>query len=143
MPIMIRIGFVIIGLILSLCVGMASAEMVAVVSARNPVTTLSKNQVVDIFLGKAGRFPDGSQAMPIDQVEGSVARDEFYLKFAGKSPAQLKAHWSKIIFTGRGQPPRVVSNSIEMKKFLNENPNAIGYIEQSAVDGSVKVLLSQ
>lgn len=140
---MIRIGFVIIGLILSLSVGMASAEVVAVVSARNPVTTLSKNQVVGIFLGKENRFPDGSQAVPIDQVEGSAARDEFYLKFAGKSPAQLKSHWSKIIFTGRGQPPKVVTNSIEMKKFLNENPNAIGYIEQNSVDGSVKVLLAQ
>jgi len=139
-----RAGFIIIGLALCLVAAEAVADVVAVVSAKSPVTTtLSKSQVVDIFLGKASRFPDGSQAVPIDQVEGSAARDEFYLKFSGKSPAQLKAHWSKIIFTGRGQPPREVSNSIEVKKFLNENPNAIGYIEQSAVDGSVKVLLSQ
>ncbi|OGB39080.1 MAG: phosphate ABC transporter substrate-binding protein [Burkholderiales bacterium RIFOXYC2_FULL_59_8] len=143
LPSMNRAGFIIIGLALCLVAAEAVADVVAVVSAKNPVTTLSKSQVVDIFLGKTSRFPDGSQAVPIDQVEGSAARDEFYLKFSDKSPAQIKAHWSKIIFTGRGQPPRAVSNSIEMKKFLNENPNAIGYIEQSAVDGSVKVLLSQ
>lgn len=144
MPLMIRVEFIIIGLLLSLLASEATAEVVVVVSAKSTVTTtLSKNQVMDIFLGKASRFPDGSQAVPIDQVESSATRDEFYLKFSGKSPAQLKAHWSKIIFTGRGQPPRVVSNNIEMKKLLNENPNAIGYIEQSAVDGSVKVLLPQ
>jgi ABC-type phosphate transport system substrate-binding protein len=141
---MTRGGFIIIGLALSLCANMASADVVAVVSAKNPVTTtLSNNQVVDIFLGKVNRFPDGSPAVPIDQAEGSSAREEFYLKFTGKSPAQLKAHWSKIIFTGRGKPPREVANSIEVKKLLAKEPNAIGYIEQSLVDSSVKVLFVQ
>jgi len=144
MNLITRAGFSIIVLTLCLCDSTASADVVAVVSARRPVTTtLSKDQVANIFLGKASRFPDGSQAVPIDQVEGSAAREEFYLKFSGKSPAQLKAHWSKIIFTGRGQPPREVSNSIEVKKLIVENPNAIGYIEQSLVDGSVKMLLAQ
>ncbi len=143
MPLLNRAGIVVIGCALSLSAGVAADEVVAVVSARNPVTTLNKNQVVDIFLGKASRFPDGSLAVPIDQVEGSAARDEFYARYAGRTPAQLKAHWSKIIFTGRGQPPREVSNSLEVKKLFAENPNAIGYIEQSLVDDSVKVLLAQ
>jgi ABC-type phosphate transport system substrate-binding protein len=143
MPIMNRAGFIIIGLALNLSAAEAMADVVAVVSAKSPVNTLSNNQVVDIFLGKASRFPDGSQAEPIDQVEGSAARDEFYLKFTGKSPAQLKAHWSKIIFTGRGKPPREVANSIEVKKLLVKDPSAIGYIEQNLVDSSVKVLLAQ
>lgn len=133
----------VIGLALSLDAGAAVADVVAVVSARSPVTALSKNQVVDIFLGKTAVLPDGKQAVPIDQAEGSVARDEFYARFAGKSAAQIKAHWSKIIFTGRGQPPKEVSNSIEVKKRVVENPNAIGYIEQNMVDSTVRVLLSQ
>jgi ABC-type phosphate transport system substrate-binding protein len=138
-----RIGLTLIGLALTLGADVAAADVVAVVSAKSPVSTLSKNQVVDIFLGKTSHFPDGSQAVPIDQIEGSAARDEFYLKSAGKSPAQLKAHWSKIIFTGRGQPPQEVSNSAAVKKRLLENPNAIGYIEENLVDASVKVVLSE
>jgi len=143
MKFMNRAGFIVFGLGLSLSAGFATADVVAVVSAGSPVTALSKNQIADIFLGKASRFPDGSQAVPIDQVEGSATREEFYFKFAGKSPAQLNAHWSKIIFTGRGQPPKEVANSVEVKKRLVENPNAVGYIEQNQVDGSVKVILSQ
>jgi ABC-type phosphate transport system substrate-binding protein len=138
-----RIGLVSIGLTLILCPGEALAEVVAVVSAQSPLTTLSRNQVVDIFLGRMSRFPDGEQAVPIDQEEGTEARDEFYTGFAELSPAQVKAHWSKIIFTGRGLPPKTVSNSIEVKKAVVKNPNAIGYIERSLVDHSVKVLLSQ
>ena len=97
---------------------------------------------MDIFLGKASRFPDGNQAVAIDQNEGVAARDEFYTLFANKTAAQLKAYWSKIIFTGRGQPPREVSSSIEVRKFIAANPGAIGYIERNLVDESVIVVRS-
>jgi ABC-type phosphate transport system substrate-binding protein len=143
MPLGNRIALGIIGLALSLGGGATMAEVVAVVSSSSPLTELSKNQVLDIFLGRVSRFPDGEQALPIDQAEGSATRDEFYAKFAGKSAAQIKAHWAKIIFTGRGQPPAEVSNSIEVKKLVVKKPYAIGYIEKSMVDGSVRVLLAE
>ena len=136
------IGLIIIGLSLSLGFVEAAADVVAVVSAKNPVTSLSKHQITDIFLGKVNRFPEGHKAVPIDQNEGSVAREEFYLKFSDKSPAQIKAFWSKIIFTGRGQPPKEVSNDAEVKKFIAKHPDAIGYIDQKLLDDSVKVILT-
>jgi hypothetical protein len=121
--------------------GMAMAEVVAVVSARSPATTMTTNQIVDIFLGRASRFPDGRPAAPIDQIEGSAAREEFYRTYAGKSPAQLNAHWAKIVFTGRGHPPVAVANGLEVKKHVVVNPGAIGYIERNLVDASVKVIV--
>jgi ABC-type phosphate transport system substrate-binding protein len=120
--------------------GTSVADVVAVVSSTSAVTTLSKAQITDIFLGKVNRFPDGVPALPIDQWEGSKARDEFYWVFAGKSPAQVKAHWAKIIFTGRGQPPTAAANSGYVKKMVAANPNAIGYLERSEVDGKLKIL---
>ena len=143
MSLMNRIGLGTIGLVLSLGHGAAVAEVVVVVSSHSTVTVLSKNNITDIFLGRTSRFRDGELAVPIDQAEGSAARDEFYSKFAGKSAAQIKAHWSKMIFTGRGQPPREASNGIDVKREVANNPNAIGYIEQKLVDDSVKVLLSE
>jgi ABC-type phosphate transport system substrate-binding protein len=118
----------------------ARADVVAVVSAKNPVATLTKSQIVDIFLGKINRFPDGSPAMAIDQEEGSPARDEFYATFAGISAAQLRSHWAKIIFTGRGQPPRTVATLAELRKLLAANPQVIAYVERSAVDDNMKVV---
>ena len=132
-----------VGLALSLVATPAMADVVAVVSAKSAVTVLSRNQLADIFLGKASRFPNGVPAVPIDQADGSVARDEFYAKLDGKSASQLKAYWSKIIFTGRGQPPPVVANSNEMKRRLIGNPAAIGYIESNLVDDTVRVVLGQ
>jgi ABC-type phosphate transport system substrate-binding protein len=120
-----------------------AGDVVAVVSAKSPITSLSAREVADIFLGRTTRFPDGTHAVPIDLNEEEPAREKFYTDFTGKSPAQVKAHWSKIIFTGRGQPPRQASSSVEARKLVAENPNAIGYIDSSLVDKSVRVLASR
>lgn len=115
-------------------------EVVAVVSVKSPVTALSPNQVADIFLGKATRFPDGTPATPIDQKEDSPMRERFYAQFTGKSQAQVKAHWARLIFTGRGQPPRQLPGGAEVRRAVAENPSAIGYIDPRLVDSSVRVL---
>ena len=142
MTLLNRARWAVFGLALSLALARAGrADVMVVVSAKSALSALSKDQVIDIFLGKTSRFPDGAPAVPIDQVEGSAARDEFYAVFANKSAAQLKAHWTKIIFTGRGQPPKSVSNSVEVRKLIAANPHAISYIERGAVDSSVKVLV--
>jgi ABC-type phosphate transport system substrate-binding protein len=116
------------------------ADVLVVTGAKSPSTTLSKNQVSDVFLGKVVSLPDGSSAAPIDQPESSPLRDEFYSKVANKSAAQAKAHWAKLYFTGRGVPPREGTDSGDIKRILNSTPGAIGYIEQSALDSSVKVV---
>jgi ABC-type phosphate transport system substrate-binding protein len=130
-------------LLLALPPAALGAEVVAVVSARSPVTSLSSGQVADIFLGKTSRFPDGTQAVPIDQDEDSPARERFYAQFTGKSPAQVKAHWSKIIFTGRGQPPRQVGTVAEVRRAIADNPRAIGYLDTAQLDSSVRVLAAK
>ena len=133
-------GFAVLLLLASLPAAALAEEVVAVVSAKSAVTALSANQVADIFLGRSTRFPDGTHAVPIDQNEDSPVRDRFYAQFTGKSAAQVKAHWSKIIFTGRGQPPRQASSGAELKKMIADNPQAIGYIDPKLVDSSVRVL---
>ena len=128
--------------LLAICFFVASArsEIVVVVSADSPVSSLSKNQVAKIFLGKSRRFPDGSRAVPLNQGEGNLERDAFYELVSGKSPAQVKTHWSKLIFTGRGQPPKEANSNDSVKQLLANNSVNISYIDQTSVDGSVKIV---
>jgi ABC-type phosphate transport system substrate-binding protein len=141
MPLKNRNGWVLIGLLLGLASGAATADVVVVVSAKSPVGALSKAQVEDLFLGKTIRFPDGALAVAIDQAEGSAVRNEFYDKIVGKSAAQIKAYWSKIIFTGRGQPPPSVSSAVEMIKRISADPAAVGYIDRGMLNDSVRAVL--
>jgi ABC-type phosphate transport system substrate-binding protein len=119
----------------------AYAEVVVIVAANAPVSGLSAAQVSDIFLSKSGTFPDGAAVVPIDQADGSAIRLEFYRKTIGKTPELLKAYWSKMIFTGQGEPPREIADSEKIKKLIANNPHYIGYIDRSGVDASVKIIM--
>ena len=119
----------------------AAADLVVVVSARSPVGLLRPDQVAALFLGQSVRFPDGAEALPVDQRIGAPLRDEFYLRVTGKTPALLKAHWSKMVFTGRGQPPADVADSAAVRRKVAADPNAIGYVDRGALDPSVRAVL--
>jgi ABC-type phosphate transport system substrate-binding protein len=115
-------------------------DVVVVVSPQNPVTRLTRNQVADLFLGRAVQFSDGRRAVPVDQSEGSTVREAFSSMILQRTSAQIRAHWAKIIFTGRGRPPLDLPGSHEVKGVVAQNPQAIGYIDRSLVDDSVVVV---
>lgn len=121
--------------VLMLAATAARADVVVVVSAKSAVTQLSKDQVADIFLGQGG-----SQE-PVDQ-DVAAMREEFYSKVTGRSAAQVKTHWAKLSFSGKGTPPKSVGGDEDVKKALAANPNAIGYIDKSKVDASVKTVFA-
>lgn len=124
-----------------LCSGMAgAADFVVVVSARNPLSALRADQVAAIFLGQSGRFPGGAEAVALDLPLGSPLRNDFYVTVADRTPALMKAYWTKMVFTGRGQPPRELVNSVAARKLVADNPAMIAYIDKSALDASVKAL---
>lgn len=135
-----RIAVALFALGATLTSAVAAADVIAVVSAKSTVGSLTPNQLADIFLGRVSRFPNGLLAVPIDLYDGSPEREQFYAKIAGKTPAQVKAYWSKIIFTGRGQPPKAVPTDLEVKKILAANVAAIGYIDATQLDDSVRAL---
>jgi ABC-type phosphate transport system substrate-binding protein len=118
-----------------------SGEMVVIVSARTSVANLRSDQVAGIFLGEGNTFPDGSEAVAVDQSVGSPLRDEFYRKVANRSPALMKAYWTKMIFTGRGQPPREAPGSAAVRRLVADHPGMVGYIERAALDPSVRPVL--
>lgn len=120
----------------------AAGELVVIVSAKNPVGALRPEQVADIFLGQLANFPGGAEAVALDQRIGSAERDEFYSKVASKTRPLVKAYWTKMIFTGRGQPPKEVADSAAIRKMVADNPSLIGYIDKSALDPSVKAVLT-
>lgn len=114
----------------------ASAEIVVIVNKDNPASRMFSEQASQFFLGKSAMFT------PVDQAEGSKIRADFYQKVADKDPAQVKAIWSKLVFTGKATPPKEYKSNAEVKKAVAEDPKAIGYIDKSAVDDSVKVILT-
>ena len=127
---------------LSIASAGASAQVAVVVNPKSPLATMTADQVSGIFLGKSNTLPSGGTALPTDLPDSAPAHDLFYTKVTGKSSAQVKAAWSRLVFSGKATPPKELGSSAEVKKFVASNPDAIGYIEKSAVDSSVKVVFS-
>jgi len=123
-------------------IGHSQAQVAVVVGAKSGATAMTAAQVADLFLGKSDQMAGQGTALLLDHPEGDALRDQFYTKVTGKSAAQVKAAWSRLVFSGKATPPKELANSSEVKKIVASNPNSIGYIEKSAVDSSVKVLLS-
>ncbi len=114
----------------------AAAETVVIVNPKNPASRMFSEQAAQFFLGKSTMFT------PVDQAEGSAIRNDFYKKVTDKDSAQVKALWSKLVFTGKAQAPKEYKSNAEVKKAVAEDPKAIGYIDKSAVDDTVKVILT-
>jgi ABC-type phosphate transport system substrate-binding protein len=110
-----------------------AAEVVVIVNPAAGVPT--KEQVADIYLGKSRAYT------PLDQAETSPIRAEFYLKATGRDLAQVKSAWSRIVFIGKGRPPRELMDATAVKQAVAADPKAIGYIDKSALDASVKAVL--
>ena len=122
--------------VLATAAATAAAETVVIVSAKNPATRMFSEQAAQFFLGKSTMFT------PIDQAEGSAIRNDFYKKVTDKDAGQVKAIWSKLVFTGKAQAPTEFKSNAEVKKAVADDPKAIGYIDKSAVDDTVKVILT-
>ena len=117
------------------------AEVAVIVNSSVSVSSITSDIAADIFLSKMNALPDGTKMVPLDQEEGKKARDEFYSKVVKKDAAQLNAYWSRLIFTGKGEPPKKVADDAEVVALVAANPNMIGYVQASAVTPNVKVLL--
>ena len=115
---------------------MAFSEVAVIVHPSNGAS-LSKADITALFLGKKKAFPGGSSAVPI--VLNDATTDEFNSKLLGKSASQLKSYWSKLVFTGKANPPKAVSAD-EMIQLIKSNPNMIGFIDSSKVTTDVKVI---
>ena len=126
--------------LLFLVVHTASAGVVVIGNKGLSVDSIAAAQVVDIFLGKMTKLPDGTPLTVIEHKDGDTVKEEFYDKVVGKTPSQLKAYWAKLVFTGEGVPPKEYGGDQAVMRHVSGTPGAIGYVSDTSVDKSVKVL---
>lgn len=115
------------------------AEVAVIVGAAN-ANSVAGSDVSRIFLGKLKKFGDGSSVTPVNLAAGSPVREAFEKNALGKSSSQIKAYWSKQVFSGKGKPPKELGSDADVINFVSSNPGAIGYVDAGSVNDSVKVI---
>ncbi|MDA8362655.1 MAG: phosphate ABC transporter substrate-binding protein [Gammaproteobacteria bacterium] len=126
---------------LSGVMNVANAALAIIGNPANPLEGISAADVAMIYLGKSDEFPDGQKVTAVDQYRHSPVRTAFYQKVVGMSQDRLKAYWSKVIFSGKGHPPREVGGNEAVKRWVATHRDGLGYVDGKVLDHSVKVLL--
>ncbi|NQZ70813.1 MAG: phosphate ABC transporter substrate-binding protein [Lentisphaeria bacterium] len=119
------------------------SAVVVIVHAENPTEHFTAGELSSIYLGKKSFWANSERISVKSHMEKSVNQD-FLRLYVRKTPAQFKAYWRKMVFTGKGAMPRFLESS-EMLEQISQNKNAIGFIDESLVEGiagkGVKVVL--
>jgi len=136
-----KYSLVFLGVTLSSLGGLstADAEVAVVVNSAN-TSAISDTDLSRLFLGKLKKYSAGDKAVPINQKFGTDIRNEFEQKVLKKSSSQVKAYWSKQVFSGKGRPPKEEASDKDILSKVASDKTAIGYVDAASVDGSVKVL---
>lgn len=115
------------------------AEISIIVHPQNR-NAIDEKYLQRIFLGKVETFPDGMEAVPIAQAPNTPSAKYFNHSILKKDEEQLNSYWARIIFTGKGRPPKAVISDAKVLELVSQNPNLVGYVDSSAVTGAVKVI---
>lgn len=125
----------------TISVGAQAEPLAVIVSKDNPINELSVKDVKRIFLGKMKRFPSGGKIKMTDYKKGKSLRKTFYKKVTNKSVKDVDTYWYRLVFTGKGVPPKPFSDAEDVIEYISEHPNAIGYIKLSELKAGVKKVL--
>lgn len=117
----------------------AFSEVVVIVNSSVSVDSLSAAEVKDIYTGKMTKFSDGTKIKVVMLKTGSM-HDSFMNDVVGESPSKISNIWKKVIFTGKGKPPKIVKSAADMVKTVKSKSGAIGYADSSDDLTGVKVI---
>lgn len=137
-----RIGRVLI-LLVALSFGQAArAQGVVLVSARaGGIPELDRETAAQLYLGRRTSLPDGRSARLLDLPAGPE-RDLFYERLTAKNPSQIRAYWSRMVFTGRAHPPHEANDQEDALHRVLTDPSALAYLPAASVVGQpLNVLL--
>ena len=118
-----------------------ASEVKVVVHGSNPLETITREKLSDLFLKKTTRWETGRAVTPVDQPDSASIREEFSRKVLSKEVAWVKSYWQKMIFSGRATPPAELSSDAEVLAFVRSNPDSIGYVSAGVTQtAGIKIL---
>jgi ABC-type phosphate transport system substrate-binding protein len=111
-----------------------------IVNPANPARELSRAFVRDAFLKRKTTWGEGGKIRPVHLGKRFPARQRFTREVLNKSPAQMRAYWSQLIFSGKGLPPPEMDTPAAVVAFVLRHRDAVGYLPASADPGGAAVV---
>ena len=101
---------------------------------------LSVEEVAQIYLRRKRFWDDGTTIVPLNLPSGAPLRAHFSQLVFHQTETRLADYWNRQYFYGI-LPPATLASTEAVRRYVASDPNAIGYVPGSEVDGSVRVVL--
>jgi ABC-type phosphate transport system substrate-binding protein len=121
--------------------GAPPEPLVIVVNRMNPVEDLSFADLRAIFLGSRSYWNNGKRITVVMREPGEQERRVILHDVCGMNEEQFKTHFLRGLYTGEILvSPKTLDTPPGVRKFIFNVPGAIGYLRESDVDATVKVV---
>ena len=124
----------------------AASDIVVIVNASNPATTLDKAAVKAYYLKQRRTWANGEKVRAVDIPDDPAARTEFITKVLGLSVAEFERHWISQQYASGDGPPAKAPDEANMIKLVQLFKGGIGFVSRAALekagDVRVKVVLT-
>lgn len=117
--------------LLLLAAGGARAGIVVIVNPDSGIKHMTREDVVNVYMGRYQALPSGNAAFPLDL---GPLRADFYTQLVDKSPPEINSYWARLVFSGRASPPRRLPNAAAVLEAVADNKGAIGYLKRENAD---------
>lgn len=110
-----------------------------VVNQSVPLGKYSLIQTRAIFTMRQKFWSNGEKIKVFTLVDDHPAHKSFVKNNLQMFPHQLRRVWDRLIFSGTGQAPIIVSTKEEMLGKIANTPSAIGYLDDSTENEKIRV----
>lgn len=121
----------------------AQEGFAVVVNSGSSVTSLTRQQVADIFMKRVTEWPGGGEVHPVDLPAVSPVRDAFSRAVHGRPGSAVASYWGQQLFSGRAVPPPQRPNDRAIIQFVRGDAAAIGYVAAASVTFDIKTIRIQ
>ena len=122
------------------CCQAAQADLVVIANPQSGIEKLSKDEVINLYMGRNRKLATGVNAMPLDLAAVNSEKAKFYVMLVNKNLPEINSYWARLMFSGQGSPPLQVETTDEVLDIVGSNKAAIGYIDRKKLDKRVKLI---
>lgn len=102
--------------------------------------TIARSTLRAIFGMRLRNWPDGMPIVVFVLRSDDPAHAAFTKQTLDMFPHQLQRAWNRLVYSGTGQAPMVVSSPQEMADKIATTPGAVGYLSRDWINEKLRVL---
>jgi ABC-type phosphate transport system substrate-binding protein len=87
-----------------------------------------------IFSRKVTYWPDGQPIKVFVLPPDSPHHRAFCIELLDILPYTLQSHWDRLVYSGTGDRPNIVSTDAQMRELVSATPGAIGYLSTTSAN---------